>query len=186
MKKLALILMTIFALFTFSACEKGYEDAPKITEGEFPFIVEYELCGEKYVISDTVCCTFDGYDKSNPFPFIDYSRTWYQKLKSGNEDKRLLIELPVNSESLITEGRINVASKVILFYGGGGYYLGDPNDIDREPCINYVEEYQSSENVSHVISTEMSFEQLEKLFGIKVTRFEFASPIENEFKEYND
>ncbi len=157
-----------------------------ITEGEFPFVFEYELGGEKYLISDTVYCTFDGYDKSNGFPFIDYSRTWHQTLKSGNKDKCILIEFPKNSESLLTEGRINAESRVTLFYGDGGYYLGDPVEIDRKPCINYVEEYQSSEKVSHVISTEMSFEQLEKLFGIKVTRFEFASPIENEFKEYND
>ncbi len=186
MKKLALIFTLIFTLFGLTACEKGYEDAPMITDGEFPFVVEYELDGEKHIISDTVYCTFDGYDKSNGFPFIDYSRTWYASLKSGNEENRLLIEFPANSESFLTEGQVNVESRVILYYGNGGYYLGDPNDIDRGPCINYVEKYRSSEKVSHVISTEMSFEQLEELFGIKVLKFEFASPIENEFKEYDE
>ena len=96
MKKITLILTLIITCFSLSSCEKGYEDSPKITEGEFPFVVEYELNGDKYVISDTVCCAFDGYDKSNAFSFIDYSRTWHATLNSGNEDKRLLIEFPEN------------------------------------------------------------------------------------------
>ena len=169
-------------IFCLSGCEKGYEPAPQITEGEFPFVVEYEMNGERYFIEDTVVCSFAGYDLSNPFPFMDYSRIWYASLKSGEERTRLLLELKENTESVLIKGRINTESKVILFYGSGGYYLGDPEDTERVPCINYVEEYKTSEKVTHNEVTPLTNEQLEEYFGIKIIRFEFSSPIENKFK----
>ncbi len=169
-------------IFSLSGCEKGYELAPQITEGEFPFVLEYEMNGEKYLIEDTVVCTFDGYDLSDPFPFTDYSRTWYQSLKSGEEQKRLILELEENTESVLVKGRINTASMVNLFYGSGGYYLGDPEDAERTPCINYVEKYKTSEKVTHSEVTPLTNEQLEEFFGIKIIRFEFSTPIENKFE----
>ena len=169
-------------IFCLSGCEKGYEPAPQITEGEFPFVLEYEINGERYLIADTVVCSFDGYDLSNPFPFMDYSRTWYESLKSGQEQKRLILELEGNAESVLVKGRINTESKINLFYGSVGYYLGDPEDVERVPCINYVEEYKTSEKVTHNEVTPLTKEQLEEYFGIKIIRFEFSSPIENKFE----
>ena len=60
---------------------------PQITEGEFPFVVEYEIDGERYIIEDTVVCSFDGYDHSAWFA---KPRTWNEHLKSGDEDKRII------------------------------------------------------------------------------------------------
>ena len=87
-----------------------------------------------------------------------------------------------NTESVLVKDRINTESEVNLFYGSGGYYLGDPEDAERGPCINYVEEYKTSEKVTHSEVTSLTNEQLEKYFGIKVIRFEFSSPIENKFE----
>ncbi len=182
MKRLFSILVVFLMIFCLSGCEKGYEPAPQITEGEFPFVLEYEMDGQRYIIEDTVVCSFDGYDLSDPFPFIDYSRSWYQSLKSGEEQKRLILELDKNTESVLTKGRINTESNVNLFYGSGGYYLGDPEDSKRVPCINYVEEYKTTEKVIHYEVTKLTNEQLEEYFGIKIVRFEFSSPIENRFK----
>ena len=182
MKRLFSIIIVFMMIFSLSGCEKGYEPAPRITEGEFPFVLEYEINGERHIIEDTVVCEFYGYDLSNSFPFTDYSRMWYQSLKSGEEQKRLILELEENTESVLVKGRTNTESNVSLFYGYGGYYLGDPEDAERIPCINFVEEYKISEKVTHSEVTALTNEQLEEYFGIKVIRFEFSEPIENRFE----
>jgi len=182
MKRSFSIIIVFIMIFCLSGCEKGYEPAPKITEGEFPFVLEYEMDGQRYIVEDTVVCTFSGYDLSDPFPLIDYSRIWHQSLKSGEEEKRLILELDENTESVFVKGRINAESKVNLFYGSGGYYLGDPEDSDRNPRIHYVEKYKTSEKVTHHEVTALTNEQLEEYFGIKIIRFEFSSPIENIFE----
>ena len=182
MKRLFSIVIVFIMIFCLCGCEKGYEPAPQITEGEFPFVLEYEINGERHIIEDTVVCKFDGYDLSDPFPFTDYSRTWYQSLKSGEEQKRLILQLEDNTESVLVKGRINTESKINLFYGDGGYYLGDLEDTERGPCINYVEKYKTSEKVTHSEVTPLTNEQLEKHFAIKIIRFEFSEPIENRFE----
>ena len=83
---------------------------------------------------------------------------------------------------MLVKGRINTEARVILYSGSGGYYLGDPNDKEDHPAINYVETYKISEKVSYTDLTELSYNQLEKLFGIKIIRFEFSEPIENKFE----
>ena len=178
MKKVVFVAFVFIMLFCFCGCEMGYQDAPQITEGEFPFVLEYEMNGQRYLIEDTVECYFDGYDKTNPFwPY--YPRTWYSGLK--NNSVRTFLELEENTESVLTKGRINSESRIVLYYGHGGYYLGDPDDSDKGPCINYVENYKTSEKVTHSEVTALTYEQLEEYFGITIIRFEFSSPIENTF-----
>ena len=182
MKKIIAVLFAVLIMLSLSGCEKKYEPAPQITEGEFPFVFEYELNGQRYLIEDTVVCRFDGYDLSNPFPLIPYSRMWYASLKSGEEEKRMIIEFDENTESALVSGRVNTESRVHLFYGSGGYYLGDPEHADRGPKIRYTEKYQTGTKESTITVTDLSYEQLEELFGIKVIRFEFSSPIDNTFE----
>lgn len=172
--RVALSFVGIFSLF---------EDPklPQITEGEFPFIVEYEMNGERYVIEDTVICYYDGYDTSVwPAKF----RTWEEELKSGEEDKRLIIELEPNIESILVDGRINIESRILLDYGMGDYYMGDIDRFSARdcPCINYVEYFQTGPKTYEYDATALSNEQLEKYFNIKIIRFEFSEPIKNEFK----
>lgn len=56
------------------------------------------------------------------------------------------------------------------------------NDADRMPCINYVEKYQTGPKETTVSVTALSPAELEQLFGIRMIRFEFSSPIENTFE----
>ena len=105
-------------------------------------------------------------------------------VKSGDNEKRLIIDFPNYTESALVDGRINENSRIVLNYGRGGYYMGDPSDKDNGPRINYVEICRTSEKVTHHYSTPLSSEQLEEIFGIKIIRFEFSSPIENEFVPY--
>lgn len=182
MKKIIILLLAVLTILGFSGCEKKYEAAPQMTEGEFPFVFEYELNGQRYLIEDTVVCKFDGYDLSNPFPFISYSRMWLTSLKSGEAEKCIIIEFDENTESALVSDRVNIESRVHLFLGAGGYYLGDPEDADRGPKIRYTEKYRTGAKESTVTGTDLSYEQLEELFGIKVIRFEFSSPIDNTFE----
>ena len=94
----------------------------------------------------------------------------------------MIIEFDENTESALVSGRVNIESRVHLFYGSGGYYLGDPEDAHRGPKIRYTERYQTGPKESTVTGTDLNYEQLEELFGIKVIRFEFSSPIENTFE----
>lgn len=171
-------------IFLLSGCKARYEPAPQITEGKFPFVLEYEKNGERYLIEDTVVCTFDGYDMSNNFAIFGfpYLRSWDASLESGDESKTSLIEFEPNTESMLAKGRINTESRVILYYGHGGYYLGDSNYKEKYPYINYSETYKTSDNTSEVEFTELSFDELEKYFGIKIIKFEFSEPIKNKFK----
>jgi len=185
MKRLFLIVIVLLMTFCLLGCKVRFDPEPQIREGEFPFVVEYEMNGERYLIEDTVVCTYDGYDWSNNFAVFGYPyrRTWGASLKSGDKSKRLIIEFEPNTESLLVKGRINMESSVILHYGYGGYYLGDPEDCESGPCFRYVEHYKISERESYLNYTPLTNEQLEHIFGIKILKFEFSAPIENTFIE---
>ena len=178
-----LIIALLFAgLFLLLQGEE--QKPPQITTGEFPFVVEYEMNGENYVIEDTVVCEFDGYDLSALT--FNKPRSWNAYLKSSEEEKRLFIECEPNTNSVLVDGRINIESRVLLQYGDAEYYMGDPNGksmvYNGQPRITYVEYFQTGPKSYEYTSTEMSNEQLEKYFGIKIKRFEFSKPIENKFE----
>ena len=87
MKKVAIIsiisiCVVLFTLIAFTVFEFiiGIEEKPpKIETGEFPFLVEYEMNGERFIIKDSVVCEFDGYDLS--VPSINKPRKWKEYLK---------------------------------------------------------------------------------------------------------
>ena len=127
---------------------------------------------------------FDGYDLSALT--FNKPRSWNAYLKSSEEGKRLFIECEPNTNSVLVDGRINIESRVLLQYGDAEYYMGDPNGksmvYNGQPRITYVEYFQTGPKSYEYTSTEMSNEQLEKYFGIKIKRFEFSKPIENKFE----
>lgn len=156
-------------------------NVPQITYGEFPFYVEYEKDGEKYVIEDTVICEFEGFDTSLGFQTI---RTWSAKLKSGDENKCVLTR-EENSPSVLTPGRTNTLSRLVLDYGSPEYYMDDPvgwSKVDRKACFEYREIWKESEKVSNTEHTKLSKRKLEKHFGIKIIKFECSKPIKNKFE----
>ena len=178
-----LVVVLLFAgLFLLLRGEE--QKPPQITTGEFPFVVEYEMNGENFVIEDTVVCEFSGYDLSALT--FNKPRSWNAYLKSREKEKRLFIECEPNTNSILVEGRINIESRVLLQYGDAEYYMGDPNGksltYNGQPIITYVEYFQTGPKSYEYTSTKMSNEQLEKYFGIKIIKFEFSEPIKNEFK----
>lgn len=154
---------------------------PQITEGEFPFVVEYEIDGNTYIIEDTVICSFSGYDYS---AWFTKPRTWNEYLKSRGEGKTVIFQ-EENNYSVLKPRRLNERSRVVLNYGSAEYYMGDPNQrgmIYAKPFFYYSERYATDERTTHNTGTELSEEELEKHFGIKIKRFEFSKPIKNKFK----
>ncbi len=176
------VVLLITGLFLLLRGEE--QKSPQITTEEFPFVVEYEMNGENFVIEDTVVCEFNGYDLSALT--FNKPRRWNAYLKSGEKEKRVIIEFEPNTNSVLVEDRNNIESRVMLQYGSAEYYMGDPNAnsmvYNGKPRITYVEYFQTGPKTYEYTSEKMSDDQLEKYFGIKIKRFEFSKPIKNEFK----
>lgn len=156
-------------------------NVPQITYGEFPFYVEYEKDGEKYVIEDTVICEFTGFDNSLGFQTI---RIWSAKLKSGDENKCIL-KTEENAPSVLEPGRTNILSRLVLDYGSPEYYMDDPVAwllVDRKASFEYREMWENSEKAIATEHTKLNKRKLEKYFDIKIIKFEFSKPIKNRFE----
>ena len=71
----------------------------------------------------------------------------------------------------------------MLSCGRGDYYMGESDFFElSKPCFYYHEEYQIDEKTEQWEQTVLTEEQLEEYFGLKIIRFEFSEPIQNEFK----
>ena len=187
------LLIVAFALLLLSLCGCAYVSTesqseeplivpePAIKSGEFPFVLEYEYEGETYVIEDVVVCTYTGYITSGFYPRKPYKRTYDSYLKNGSDT--VLLEIEQNAEDFVKEGRIS--ESVVLRFGDGGYYLGDPDTTSFHPCIAHTERCIRFPTGILDGSTEVPLERLEEYYGIKLIRFEFSSPIENTFEDNN-
>jgi len=172
-----LFLSVIF----FSGCSEKTQKPPTIESGEFPFRFTYEINGKTHVIEDIVICEFRGFDYS---AWFTKPRSWSTKLKSG-ADRIVILEFEENTSSALEPSRINIRSSVTLWYGNGEHYMGDPNGNKIsyvKPNILYHEYYQLSANEYKHITTPLTHEQAEKLFGIKVIEWDFSEPITNSFR----
>ena len=92
MKNIFVIISIVVAIFFIIVVINGCDytlnpPKPKITYGEFPFRLTYELDGEIKVIEDTVICEFDGFESRGT---AGRYRIWKTSLKSGNERLTLL------------------------------------------------------------------------------------------------
>ena len=127
----------------------GGQKYPEIEKAQFPFIVEYVIDGETYIIEDIVVCEFDGFDGMLP-----NHRCWSSYLKSGNEAKCELIR-EENTKSVLKPSRVNELSRLVLDYGSADadYYMDDPQGksmIDKEATFEYRENWKVSEKVTDV------------------------------------
>lgn len=170
------VLALLAALTTGCADQKP----PEQKTGEFPFRVVYTQDGETYTIEDTVVCTYTDLDHSS---WIGARRTWEAHLASGLEGQAILLEKE-NVPSILEQKRMDERIRLVLHYGTGGYYMGDPNAnsmIHAKPHICYIETYSTSPKVTHTEATELSEAELETQFGIKLVEFTFQDPVDNTF-----
>lgn|GEM_PF-1442551 len=172
-----LVLTIIYIYFSLFKDQKP----PVIQTGEFPFKVTYEINGETVTIEDTVICKYYGFDHS---AWFRKSRAWREYLKSGDEAKTVLLKQE-NVPSVLEPSRINDEIRVVIDYGMGVYYMGDPNArslIHGRPHICYSEKYTDPSGTIYHEGTKLSKKELEEYFGIKIIEFQFSKPIKNKFK----
>lgn len=187
MKKIfsAILILAVILGLSGCFCFRETEAPPKITEGEFPFYIEFIFNGKTYIYEDAVVCSFGGYDASALF---QKPRTWDEKFQSngGYITNKLIFE-ETDSPSALNESRINEESKFMLSCGRGDYYMGESEySAVGKPCFYYHEIYKIDEKTSKHEKTVLSEKQLEEIFGLKIVRFEFSEPIKNEFSYGNE
>ena len=147
---------------------------PKITYGEFPICLTYELDGTVKTVADVVVCEFDGtYFLSD----AGIERKWKTSLKSGNERIVLLDLRALNIKNELEQTIL----ELFFSYGNGQYYMGDTYAI--KPQINdYIEcKYMNSDGKlgGGAYKAADAYEK----FKIRLISWECAPPIENKFYE---
>ena len=185
MKKWFSIIALLLLLSLFiSSCANQKLLQPKIKEGIFPFCVEYIYNGETYKYEDEIVCNYVGLKPNQGLGTPDKIRDWGSNLKSTQEEYRdILIVKQYNVKSLFTKDRMNSCSFVYLSFGRADYYMGESIlNVNDTPCLYYHESFENSSGTQSGENTVLTEEQLEEYFGIKVIRFDFSSPIENEYE----
>ena len=156
--KVYVVLIAIMITMVVYAIIKEIPQRPQIIYGEFPFCVEYEIDGERIVVSDTVICEYNGVNYGSN----GAKRNWIKRLsKRGTEDLLLLSE----------ENK-----KIYCTVGDADYYMGDSEETKFIPVL-YIEEYDSELKMT----THKSYIEKDEKHKIKLLSFEFAEPIVNSF-----
>ena len=135
---------------------------PEITYGEFPFRIEYEINGERFVIEDTVICEFDGFGMgAMGDPKI---RKWKSRLASGSDDSGLILYV--------------IDDKKIVTFNAGGpkYYMGDSGMSPEEYWRNALKAFLVGEGAA--LFPEQWYDE----YNFRFISWEFTDPIVNTFK----
>jgi hypothetical protein len=86
---LAILIPTLLLVF-MDLIKTPAPPPPEIRYGEFPFRIEYEMDGERYIIEDTLIAEFVRSSEGSATSI--HRRVWNSRLKSGNERIFLLKE----------------------------------------------------------------------------------------------
>ena len=182
----SLILLTIIFIWgMLSSFMFVDQKPPQITEGEFPFLLEYEMDGETFLIEDVVYCSFV------ECGFVDVLcpilRIWDEKL-SENQYSEYVIAGFGEQASVLNPKQINISSKLVLECGSAEYYMGDKinewssrrNDKPHFELHETYIEYDGTEYID--LTTVLTEEQIKQYFGIIIKKLELSKPIKNKFK----
>lgn len=147
---------------------------PKITYGEFPFCLEYEIDGQIVVVEDTLVCEYGGISADEGRGKF---RNWKSHLSSG-KDKLVLLKVENPAENWMGTPRSQ-----IIYYdpGAARYYMGDMGEdvsyTHSFPNASVYEEYEDGSTKSGTINAK----ELYDLFKIRLLDWKYTPPIENEF-----
>jgi hypothetical protein len=134
---------------------------PQIKYGEFPFRLEYEINGEKFVVEDTVICEYDGIGWNEG---TGKHRKWKEYLASNGEKGVLLLT--------------DTTRKIYCFVGSARYYMGDENYPEERPLTPRIYDIKLDDNDMSIFTQN----ELRGKYNIKLVSWEFSEPIENSFK----
>lgn len=168
------VLIAIIYLFAISGAFSLFMSEPKkpkITYGEFPFVITYEVDDEIKKVEDVVVCEYDGI---NNLGTAGKYRTWKSSLKSGKERVTLL---------RVEDG--NTICEITISAGLPEYYMGDfvqdKTEYERsmvdDRYLGYVE-WKDGKQTGVSISKDEVYDK----FKLKIIEMQFSQPIENEFK----
>jgi len=171
---------------------------PEIIHGEFPFMVEYELNGERFVIEDTFIAEFNGFNSR--ISTEGRRRLWKGELASRGRDVFITnggIEL-LNNYIFIP---IDEYRRLSIFIGFAHFYMGDvtisspPPNIPQftlttfnseisEPSLAMYHSWEIRERYSTTFSSQDFTSSLYELYeetGIKIINYKLSEPIVNTF-----
>ncbi|WRS28606.1 hypothetical protein U6B65_05615 [Oscillospiraceae bacterium MB08-C2-2] len=137
--------------------------SPKITYGEFPFHLVYEIDGMQVIVEDSLICEYNGIGMDEGRGKF---RQWKKYLASGNERISLL--------------RVNDYKEIYYDPGPDWYYMGDVDETNYDhafPNASYIEE-----DGQITRRGEISEKELVEQYNIKLLGWEPSPPIENIFE----
>jgi len=137
---------------------------PVVRYGEFPFRLEYEVDGERFVVEDTIICEFDGVGWNEG---IGKYREWKSHLASDQKERAILIT-------------VDARVKIYCFVGSAEYYMNDEKYPEQRPLTPRV--YDVKLNSWDMNIYFHSQEEIFDYYGIKLVCWEFSEPIVNSFK----
>jgi len=145
---------------------------PEITYGEFPFRLEYEIDGERFVIEDTLIAEFDRSIAGNAT--MRARRIWNTRLESG-EERRVRIKEATNLTITFSPG---LAEYHMGDLHGGDLIVQNPS-IVSQPHVFVRTVIDGRSNVDYFLLEE-AHEILEE-HGIKLISWYRTAPIINSF-----
>ncbi|MCL1885743.1 MAG: hypothetical protein FWF98_03145 [Dehalococcoidia bacterium] len=160
-----LILIPVFwwVPIAIGSCTAPNPPRPEITYGEFPFRIEYEILGERFVVEDTVICEFDGFGWGGS---SSKYRKWKSHLASGQEGNLVILKV------------FNDTKNIVCNVGQSKYYMGEltiPPD-EYWPPEAFLREGSGASLV--VLHPEEWYDD----YNFKFISWEFTEPIVNTFK----
>lgn len=180
----------IFIGFQLTALTASKEPRPNITQGEFPFRVEYVVNGETHIIADTLMVEFDGWHRANVSVSTTRSIRWKSWLASDENGTNGRFSFPFHGIEGISFILLPVA-----------YYMGTPNrswntamaDRRKYVCIvlsnrNVREDRENgiiyftgrSSNGVEYIRSAITMEEAQiflRQFGVEIVSWELPKPV---------
>ena len=167
----ALLFIMPWLILIISGYFSANPSSPKITYGEFPICLEYEINGQYNKVEDVLICEFDGFGFNEGYGKF---RKWKAQLKSGKNRITLLkkddIEIyyfPVKDDDSRLPG---------VFMGDTEYYSGGIGC--GFPDAWYTYNFDDKTVNDYIISAD----DLRDKYNLRLIDWECRDPIENKFK----
>ena len=183
MKKRIIIPIVILVISSLlAACASLKPPKPQIRQAEFPYTLTYEIDGEEKTAEGTIQCEFDGYEQPTS---AGWYRKWKVSLTNGDnvsEDDSAPITLLDLRGKGVYDDLGNEVTKLYFFGGNGHYYMGDDLEHLDRAAQNFDEIcYAYKTGDGKIGHSAYPADKAYELFGIRLTGWEAAEPVENTF-----
>ena len=163
-KRIAVIFVVIMLItMLFSGCLANVP-VPKIKEGRFDFSVTYEINGEERTSTGVYVCKYEG----SYLSVYGSGRDWKGYVENG--DEWAMVAIHTNDDGVLYVE--------LGFYPE--YFMSDPDSVYYEtpvPRLCFI--YHSDD--PDVISSTADEEEIFNTYGVKLTGYTYADPIENSY-----